>query len=70
AAHIQHTCLIDTHEHLHGEQRYVEQGPDLLQDLFDNYRAGTRRWCSMQTCGNRHKVQRFRATHKPQNVSH
>jgi predicted TIM-barrel fold metal-dependent hydrolase len=37
AAHIQHTRLIDTHEHLHGEQRYVEQGPDLLQDLFNNY---------------------------------
>lgn len=37
AAHIAQTRLIDTHEHLNSEQRYVEQGPDLLQDLFNNY---------------------------------
>lgn len=29
--------LIDTHEHLWPEQRYVEDGPDILQALFDNY---------------------------------
>ena len=37
AAHIAQMRLIDTHEHLHGEQEFVERGPDLLQDLFDNY---------------------------------
>ena len=37
AAHIAQLRLIDTHEHLHGEQEFVERGPDLLQDLFDNY---------------------------------
>ncbi len=37
AAHIAQLRLIDTHEHLHGEQEFVEGGPDLLQDLFDNY---------------------------------
>jgi hypothetical protein len=37
AAHIAQTRLIDTHEHLHSEQKFVEQGPDLLQALFDNY---------------------------------
>jgi hypothetical protein len=37
AAHIDQMRLIDTHEHLHGEQEFVEDGPDLLQDLFDNY---------------------------------
>lgn len=37
AAHIAQTRLIDTHEHLRSEQEFVEDGPDLLQDLFDNY---------------------------------
>ena len=37
AAHIAQTRLIDTHEHLPSEQDFVEEGPDLLQDLFDNY---------------------------------
>jgi hypothetical protein len=37
AAHISQTRLIDTHEHLYSEQQFVEEGPDLLQDLFDNY---------------------------------
>ena len=36
-AHIAQTRLIDTHEHLSSEQEFVEGGPDLLQDLFDNY---------------------------------
>ncbi|WP_235492647.1 MULTISPECIES: CGNR zinc finger domain-containing protein [unclassified Leifsonia] len=27
----------------------------------DTSRAGTRRWCSMQRCGNRAKVRKFRA---------
>ncbi len=39
AAHISQTCLIDTHEHLSSEQQFVAEGPDLLQDLFDNYVA-------------------------------
>lgn len=29
--------------------------------FFDESRAGTRRWCSMQTCGNRAKVRAHRA---------
>ena len=39
AAHISQTRLIDTHEHLPSEQEFVGRGPDLLQDLFDNYVA-------------------------------
>jgi len=35
--HIQTTPLCDTHEHLHSEQAYVTQGPDILQNLFANY---------------------------------
>ncbi|HMN27081.1 MAG TPA: amidohydrolase family protein [Caldilineaceae bacterium] len=34
---IQSTPLCDTHEHLHKEAEYVEQGPDLLQAIFGNY---------------------------------
>jgi hypothetical protein len=37
AQHIQSTPLIDTHEHQNKEPEYVERGPDVLQDLFDNY---------------------------------
>ncbi len=35
--HIQATHLSDTHEHLRKEAEYVDQGPDLLQSLFQNY---------------------------------
>ena len=37
AEHIQHTWLCDTHEHLRTERVYLEQGPDVLVDLFGNY---------------------------------
>jgi predicted TIM-barrel fold metal-dependent hydrolase len=37
ATHIQQTRLVDTHEHMRDERTYLEQGPDVLQDLFDNY---------------------------------
>jgi uncharacterized protein len=35
--YIQATPMVDTHEHLRKEAEYVEQGPDILQSLFDNY---------------------------------
>ncbi len=34
---IQTTPLCDTHEHLRKEDEYVDNGPDLLQNLFGNY---------------------------------
>lgn len=34
---IRNAPLCDTHEHLNKEEAYVAQGPDVLQDLFDNY---------------------------------
>jgi hypothetical protein len=37
--HIQATRMVDTHEHLRKEAEYVEQGPDILQSLFQNYVA-------------------------------
>lgn len=32
--------------------------------FVDTSRPGTRRWCSMQRCGNRHKVRAYRARHQ------
>lgn len=34
AQHIQATPMVDTHEHLYSEARYVNDGPDILEDLF------------------------------------
>ncbi len=34
---IQTTPLCDTHEHLRSEQEHVNDGPDMLQNLFGNY---------------------------------
>ena len=35
--HIQTISLVDTHEHMRRENDWVENGPDILQDLFGNY---------------------------------
>ncbi len=35
--HIQALPLVDTHEHLYREDVYLQDGPDVLQDLFQNY---------------------------------
>lgn len=37
--YIQSTPLLDTHEHLRKEDEYVNDGPDVLCDLFENYVA-------------------------------
>ena len=37
AQHIQTTPMVDTHEHLRKEPDWLEDGPDILQDLFGNY---------------------------------
>jgi uncharacterized protein len=37
AAHIQSLRLIDTHEHMCKEKDYLEQAPDILEQLFHNY---------------------------------
>ena len=37
AHHIQETPLVDTHEHLDREPSWVDDGPDILGDLFGNY---------------------------------
>lgn len=35
--HIKQTALCDTHEHLRREPDWIDDGPDVLQDLFGNY---------------------------------
>ena len=35
--HIQSIRLVDTHEHMRRENDWVDNGPDILQDLFGNY---------------------------------
>jgi predicted RNA-binding Zn ribbon-like protein len=45
--------------------RLRECGADDCQLLFfDTSRPGNRRWCSMQRCGNRHKVNAYRVRHQ------
>ena len=39
--------------------------PDCGWLFLDDSRAGNRRWCSMETCGNRHKARRHYGRHKP-----
>lgn len=38
--HIQSTALIDTHEHMNKESAFVDNGPDILQSVFDHYTVG------------------------------
>ena len=42
ARHIEETPLVDTHEHLRQESEWLDDGPDILQDLFGNYVAADR----------------------------
>jgi predicted TIM-barrel fold metal-dependent hydrolase len=37
AAFIATTPLADTHEHLYPEEKFLADGPDVLEDLFDHY---------------------------------
>ncbi|GGR62439.1 putative RNA-binding Zn ribbon-like protein [Nocardioides luteus] len=39
--------------------------PTCRAAFFDTSRSRTRRWCDMNTCGNREKKARFNATHRP-----
>ena len=39
ARHVEQTPLVDTHEHLKREPEWLDDGRDILQDLFDNYVA-------------------------------
>jgi len=38
--------------------------PNCILYFYDTSKNGTRRWCSMKTCGNRAKAQRFQQSHR------
>jgi predicted RNA-binding Zn ribbon-like protein len=42
----------------------VRKCTNCVLHFFDTSRKGTRRWCSMQICGNRAKVARYSARHR------
>jgi predicted RNA-binding Zn ribbon-like protein len=41
------------------------EGVNCYLMFLDTSRPGNRRWCSMQRCGNRHKVGAYRTRHSP-----
>jgi predicted RNA-binding Zn ribbon-like protein len=43
------------------------EGDDCYLMFYDTSRPGNRRWCSMQRCGNRHKVGTYRTRHSDNN---
>ena len=47
----------------HGDFALVRtcESEDCVLQFYDRTKSHRRRWCSMATCGNRHKVQTFRA---------
>ena len=45
-----------------GRMRMCE-GDNCYLMFYDTSRPGNRRWCSMQRCGNRHKVSTYRTRH-------
>ena len=46
-----------------GDIRYIRkcESDDCVLWFYDRTKGHKRRWCSMATCGNRHKVKKFRA---------
>lgn len=47
------------------ERIKVCEGDNCTLPFVDTSRPGTRRWCSMGRCGNRHKLRAYRARHTP-----
>ena len=43
------------------DRKRVRKCPACVLHFFDSSKKGTRRWCSMQLCGNRHKVAAYAA---------
>lgn len=41
------------------------EGLDCVLWFYDRTKAHRRRWCSMEVCGNRNKIARFRSRHEP-----
>jgi predicted RNA-binding Zn ribbon-like protein len=56
--------LIDTLSHLSPERVRQCEHEDCILYFVDTSKGGRRRWCSMETCGNRHKAAEFYARKK------
>jgi predicted RNA-binding Zn ribbon-like protein len=56
--------LIDTLNHLSPERVRQFEHEDCILYFVDTSKGGRRRWCSMETCGNRHKAAEFYARKK------
>jgi predicted RNA-binding Zn ribbon-like protein len=48
------------------DRKRVRKCPTCVLHFFDTSKKGTRRWCSMQLCGNRLKVAAYAARHRKQ----
>ena len=47
------------------DARRVRKCEHCVLHFYDTSKIGTRRWCSMRMCGNRAKVKRYAAKHRP-----
>ena len=56
---------VDLFDPAHAGRIRQCSGEDCEMVYFDTSRAATRRWCSMQRCGNRAKVRAHRARRRP-----
>jgi len=46
------------------DRKRVRKCPTCVPHFFDTSKKGTRRWCSVQLCGNRLKVAAYAARHR------
>jgi len=63
--HILHSILY-TLEHVQVDRIRKCEHDDCILHFLDTSKAGKRRWCSMETCGNRQKAAEFYARRKKQ----
>jgi len=56
--------LLDTLQQVPPERIRICEHPDCVLHFADTSKGGKRRWCSMETCGNRHKAAEFYARKK------
>lgn len=60
---IQHTPIIDTHEHLRSQRQWVEEGPDVLGAILSHYLSG-----DLRNAGASQQAIEFARDHKGRDV--
>ncbi|WP_167568813.1 CGNR zinc finger domain-containing protein [Brevibacillus migulae] len=63
--HILHS-ILHTLKHVHPDRIRKCEHDECILHFLDTSKAGKRRWCSMETCGNRQKAAEFYARRKKQ----